>query len=99
MRRRSRATSRRTRNSRQQRNGGALEELEPHVSGLAAIHVPSTGIINYRRVAETMAALLQEAGADLRTGTEVRGISPYEEARKLGRRGQAGSTRFAGTRS
>src|SRR5712692_492155 len=35
---------------------GALEENEPHAKGLAAIRVPSTGIVNYRQVAETMAA-------------------------------------------
>jgi L-2-hydroxyglutarate oxidase len=68
---------------------GALHEIEPHAHGLAAIHVPSTGIVNYRLVAETMAALLRDSGADLRTGTEVRRISLDEEARKPGKDGQA----------
>jgi len=63
-----------------------LREIEPHAAGLAAIHVPSTGIVNYRQVAETMAALLSEAGADLRTGNEVRRIEMMdEESRKPGK--------------
>jgi L-2-hydroxyglutarate oxidase len=33
-----------------------LSELEPHAAGVQAIHVPEAGIVNYRRVAETMAA-------------------------------------------
>jgi (S)-2-hydroxyglutarate dehydrogenase len=68
----------------------ALEEIEPHATGLAAIHVPSTGIVNYRLVAETMAALLREAGADLRTGTEVQQILGSDKAaRKPGKDDQA----------
>jgi L-2-hydroxyglutarate oxidase len=51
-----------------------LREIEPHAAGLAAVQVPSTGIVNYRQVAETMASLLREHGAELRTGTEVRRI-------------------------
>lgn len=54
---------------------GELKELEPHASGLAAIRVPSTGIVDFAKVAEAFAALVGEKGGELRTGTVVEGIS------------------------
>ncbi|NNF59471.1 MAG: L-2-hydroxyglutarate oxidase [Rhodothermaceae bacterium] len=51
-----------------------IREHEPHVQGLAGLHVPSTGIVDYGQVAQTYARLLQERGADLRTSTRVEGI-------------------------
>jgi L-2-hydroxyglutarate oxidase len=52
-----------------------LEEIEPHATGLAAIRVPSTGIVDFTKVAEEFAALVGERGGELRTGTEVENIS------------------------
>src|SRR5919199_769256 len=52
-----------------------LREIEPHASGLAAIRVPSTGIVDFAKVAEAFAALVKEDGGELRTGTEVKSIS------------------------
>jgi len=52
-----------------------LGEIEPHASGVAAIRVPSTGIVDFKRVAEAFAAIVQEKGGELRTGTEVESIS------------------------
>jgi L-2-hydroxyglutarate oxidase len=52
----------------------ALREVEPHVNGLAAIRVPSTGIVDYRQVSERMASLAREQGADLRLNTKVERI-------------------------
>lgn len=51
-----------------------LAEIEPHVRGLAAIRVPSAGIVNYRAVCETFARLIAEAGGALQLGAEVTGI-------------------------
>jgi L-2-hydroxyglutarate oxidase len=53
-----------------------LREREPHVSGLAAIRVASAGIVNYRQVAETFAALLCRQDAEMRLDTEVENIAP-----------------------
>lgn len=51
-------------------DGDGARRFEPHVSAIAALHVPSTGIVDYRIVAATMAGLL--AGkADLRNGCRV----------------------------
>lgn len=34
-----------------------LHEIEPHVNGLAAIRVPMAGIVNYKQVCDSLAAL------------------------------------------
>jgi L-2-hydroxyglutarate oxidase len=52
-----------------------LRELEPHASGLAALKVPEAGIVDFARIAEALAALVEEEGGELRTSTEVEGIS------------------------
>jgi (S)-2-hydroxyglutarate dehydrogenase len=61
-----------------------LKELEPHASGLAAIKVPSTGIVDFAQVAEAFAALVEEKGGQLRAGTEVESISERDGAVVMG---------------
>lgn len=39
-----------------------LKEIEPHVAGIAAIHVPEAGIVNYRQVCEKLAELIGGMG-------------------------------------
>jgi L-2-hydroxyglutarate oxidase len=51
-----------------------LCELEPHATGVRALHVPTTGIIDFPRVAQTYARLIQEKGGDLRLRRELQGI-------------------------
>jgi L-2-hydroxyglutarate oxidase len=53
-----------------------LRELEPHAAGIAAIHVPETGIVDYPGVARELAALLAAGGHEVRTGVAVRGARP-----------------------
>ncbi|MFI6881031.1 L-2-hydroxyglutarate oxidase [Streptomyces sp. NPDC050400] len=45
-----------------------IQEYEPEVRGLAAIHVGTTGIADYRAVAERLA---EESGAEIRYGADV----------------------------
>jgi L-2-hydroxyglutarate oxidase len=52
-----------------------LARLEPHATGLAAIRVPSTGIVDFKNVAEAFAALVEEKGGELRAGTGVHSVS------------------------
>ncbi len=52
-----------------------LKELEPHATGIAALKVPSTGIVDFVGVAEAFAKIVAREGGELRTGTEVTGIS------------------------
>ena len=46
-------------------------EHEPHVSCIAALHVPATGIIDYGAVCAALVRRLESAGATLLLGTEV----------------------------
>lgn len=52
----------------------AARDIEPHVAAVAALHVRSTGIIDYGQVSRTLASLAADLGADLRTSTGVTGI-------------------------
>jgi L-2-hydroxyglutarate oxidase len=47
-----------------------LKELEPQAAGVAALHVPETGIVNYRAVCERLGQRIREA--DGRIITEAR---------------------------
>jgi L-2-hydroxyglutarate oxidase LhgO len=51
-----------------------LRELEPHATGIKALYVPATGIIDFPRVAHTYARLVQEHGGVLRTRHQVQKI-------------------------
>jgi (S)-2-hydroxyglutarate dehydrogenase len=48
-----------------------LKEYEPHVAGIAGIHVPQTGIVDYRLVAEKYAEVFQRNGGQLKLGEKV----------------------------
>jgi L-2-hydroxyglutarate oxidase len=48
-----------------------LGELEPHVRGRAGLHVPETGIVDYRQVAAAMADDIRGRGHDILTSTRL----------------------------
>ena len=48
-----------------------LVELEPNVTGCRALHLPATGIVDYRLVAHELAELVAAAGGAVRTGSKV----------------------------
>ena len=52
-----------------------IKEIEPHVNGLAAIRIPSTGIVNFKQIAETFAGIIKDKGGDLRLETKVEKIA------------------------
>jgi len=43
-----------------------LRECEPHAAGIQALYVPKTGIIDFVRVAEMYAQLVQEGGGEIK---------------------------------
>ncbi|MCA9047633.1 MAG: L-2-hydroxyglutarate oxidase, partial [Planctomycetaceae bacterium] len=51
-----------------------LRELEPHVSGVRALHVPETGIVDFPGMCRKLCELLQSGGADLRMNVRVTGL-------------------------
>ncbi|MBT31832.1 MAG: L-2-hydroxyglutarate oxidase [Thalassobius sp.] len=48
-----------------------LKEFEPHVNGVAGIHVPQTGIIDYTQVSYKYAERFQEFGGEIKLGEKV----------------------------
>lgn len=49
-------------------------QYEPHVSCVAAMHVPTTGIVDFTVVCRTLAELIGKAGGELRLSTRVTGL-------------------------
>ena len=52
-------------------SGEDLTRYEPHVRGIAGLHVPDTGIVNYRHVAGAYADVIRERGGEVRTNANV----------------------------
>jgi (S)-2-hydroxyglutarate dehydrogenase len=50
-----------------------LKELEPHACGIKGLHVPETGIIDYKKVAAAYAQTIRAADADIRLSHRVVG--------------------------
>jgi L-2-hydroxyglutarate oxidase len=51
-----------------------LKELEPYATGIKGLHVPETGIVDYRKVAAAYAEKIRNAGGDIRLSQRVVGI-------------------------
>jgi L-2-hydroxyglutarate oxidase len=51
-----------------------LREFEPAVAGIAGLHVPDTGIVDYGDVTEAFAAVVVAAGGEIRTRARVTGV-------------------------
>jgi L-2-hydroxyglutarate oxidase len=49
-------------------------EFEPNVACVAALHVASTGIVDFARVCRALAELVEKSGGEVRLGTEVTGL-------------------------
>src|SRR5690349_8872260 len=56
-----------------------LQRHEPHIRGVGALSVPSTGIVDYRAIAVAMADVIRAAGAAIELGVEVTGIAEDAE--------------------
>ncbi|MFL5782713.1 MAG: L-2-hydroxyglutarate oxidase [Thermoleophilaceae bacterium] len=55
--------------------GGQIAELEPHVRGVAALHSPATGVVDFAAVARSLAGELADRGTAIATGCEVRSVA------------------------
>ena len=51
-----------------------IKELEPFAAGISALHVKTTGIINYATVAQKLATLSEKNGAELVLSSTVTGV-------------------------
>jgi L-2-hydroxyglutarate oxidase LhgO len=57
-----------------------FRELEPHCEGICALHVPSTGIVDYTDVAKKYVELIEHAGGEILLGAKVVGLSDDDNA-------------------
>ena len=51
-----------------------LAEIEPHVDGVAALHSPTTAIVDFPAVTRRLAAIVEERGGVVRRGIEVTAV-------------------------
>lgn len=55
-------------------SAGEIRDIEPNATGLAALHAPNTGIIDYTAVAQTVRRELESQGVEFRFDSTVRAI-------------------------
>ncbi len=55
-------------------SSNALEEIEPHAKGVAALLSPETGIVGYRDVAEKLGERIESAGGRIQKSARVFGL-------------------------
>jgi L-2-hydroxyglutarate oxidase len=53
-----------------------IKEIEPHAAGLAAIHVPQEGIVDYRAVSEKLGEIIRKNGGEIRLNARVLKLIP-----------------------
>jgi L-2-hydroxyglutarate oxidase len=51
-----------------------IRDHEPAVRGIAGLHVPDTGIVDYVKVTEAFASVVESRGGEVRTGAGVRRV-------------------------
>jgi 2-hydroxyglutarate dehydrogenase len=51
-----------------------IRELEPHATGIAALHSPATGVVDFQAVARALAEDVRAAGGDVRLGYQVSAV-------------------------
>lgn len=51
--------------------GDEIKEFEPYASGVGGIHVPYTGIVDYKQVVDTYATIVKDGGGEIRTSSRV----------------------------
>ncbi len=58
-----------------------VREREPHVRAIAALHVPSTAIVQSEELVQTLVRLARERGAELATRTRIEGATRKPDGR------------------
>jgi (S)-2-hydroxyglutarate dehydrogenase len=56
-----------------------IAQIEPHAGGIAALHSPETGVVDFARVAAAFAADIEAAGGTVATGAGVKRLIPTGE--------------------
>jgi L-2-hydroxyglutarate oxidase LhgO len=59
---------------------GQIREIEPAVRGIRALHVPGTGVIDFRNVARALTREIQAGGGEILAGRNVVSIAERSDA-------------------
>jgi L-2-hydroxyglutarate oxidase len=70
-------------------DANGIEALEPHARGVAGLHSPGTGIVDFAAVARAYAQDVLEAGGSVVTGCAVEGIREHGASLRLTHSGGA----------
>jgi len=57
-------------------NPEQIREIEPHAAGVAAIHVPQEGIVDYQSASKKLGELIRIAGGNIQLNTQVLKLTP-----------------------
>lgn len=74
-----------------------IREIEPHAAGLAAIHVPQEGIVDYPTVCEKLGELIRKAGGEVMFQTKVKKIVSNADEKVVETCGGSFRTKFVVT--
>jgi L-2-hydroxyglutarate oxidase LhgO len=80
-------------------DAGALREIEPNVRGVAALHSPTTAIVDYRAVARALADDVAASGGKLLLGQAVTAIRPEGGGVAVYCGDKVGGGKFSGAKS
>ena len=64
-------------------DSAGLREIEPHARGLAALHSPETGVVDFAGVARAFAADVETAQGEIRPSSEVKEIRTADKSLRL----------------
>ena len=64
-------------------DAAGIRELEPHARGIAGLHSPHTGIVDFPGVARAFARDVLDAGATVATGCEVQAVQASGRSLRL----------------
>jgi 2-hydroxyglutarate dehydrogenase len=72
-----------------------IETIEPHARGLAALHSPNTGVVDFAAVAQAFAADVTDAGGAIVTGCAIKGAALRGRKLRLSHAGGATEAKHA----
>jgi L-2-hydroxyglutarate oxidase len=72
-----------------------LREIEPHARGVAALHSPNTGVVDFAEVARAFAADVEAAGGQIHLGTRITAIQTPRDGLRLLHGSKETGARFA----
>jgi L-2-hydroxyglutarate oxidase len=64
----------------EQLDAAELRRREPNIEGIGGLFIPETGIVDYRRVCESMGAVIRSAGAVVEMSVKVTAISETQSS-------------------